>query len=63
MAYDWSKKDVKTGFNVFSVHDEVSFNRLGRKIYVKGRDGTQSDSDTVEANLLFELLKAIRKSK
>ena len=61
MAYQWGREKTKTGFNVFSVSDEITFNRLGKKIYAKGKDGTFTDSDTVEANLLFEILKALKK--
>ena len=60
MAYDWGK-GPKKGFNVFSVSDDIAFNRIGKKIIAKGRDGTFTESDTVEANLLFEILKALKK--
>jgi len=53
--------NAKTGFNVFTISDEITFNRLGKKIYAKGKDGTYQESDTVEANLLFEILKALKK--
>ena len=51
----------KQGFNVFSIQDEVVFSRLGKKVSVKGRDGTFADTDSVEANLLYEILKEMRK--
>jgi hypothetical protein len=60
MAYDWSR-DKKPTFSTFSVSEEVVVNRLGKKVMVKGRDGTFTESDTVEANLLFEILRALRK--
>ena len=49
------------GFNIFSYSDEVAFSRLGKKVQVKGRDGTFQETDSVEANLLFEILKQLRK--
>ena len=55
------EKKTLNGFNVFTVSDEVHFNRLGTKVYAKGRDGKFVDSESVEANLLFEILKALRK--
>ena len=51
----------KTGFNVFSYSDEISVSRLGKKVMVKGRDGTFQETDSVEANLLFEILKVLKK--
>lgn len=50
-----------TGFNVFSFSDEIAVNRTGKTIFIKGRDGTNQSSDSVESNLLFEILKALRK--
>ena len=50
-----------TGFNVFTYSDEITVSRLGKKVSVKGRDGTFQESDSVEVNLLFEILKALRK--
>lgn len=60
MAYDWGKGS-KAPFSTFSVSDEITFNRLGKKILAKGKDGTFTESDTVEANLLFEILKALKR--
>ena len=51
----------KTGFSVFSYADEISVSRLGKKVMIKGRDGTFQETDSVEANLLFEILKVLRK--
>ena len=48
-------------FNMFSFSDEVTVNRVGKKVMVKGRDGTFQESDSVEANLLFEILKALKR--
>lgn len=53
----------RNGFNVFSVSEEIQINRLGKKVMIKGRDGTFQESDSVESNLLFEILKVLRKSK
>ena len=53
----------RQGFNVFSFSDEITVNRVGKKVNIKGRDGTFTESDTVEANLLFEILKVLKKSK
>ena len=52
-----------TGFNIFAVQDEITVSRVGKKVMVKGRDGTFQETDSVEANLLFEILKVLRKSK
>lgn len=51
----------KRGFDVFSNHDDIQVNRLGKNVMIKARDGSFSDSTSVEANLLFEILKALRK--
>ena len=48
-------------YSMFSVSDEINVNRVGKRVYVKSRDGTSTDSDTVEANLLFEILKVLKK--
>ena len=53
--------DPKRGFNVFTMQDDVSFSRLGKRVSVKGRDGTYQESDSVEANLLYEILKVLKK--
>ena len=50
-----------TALSMFTVSDEISINRLGKKIMIKGRDGTTQESDTVEANLLFEMLKCMKR--
>lgn len=51
----------RRGFDVFAVNDDVSFSRLGTNVSVKGRDGQNKSSDSVEANLLYEILKVMRK--
>lgn len=51
----------KRGFDVFANSDEVQINRLGKNIMVRTRDGSFTESNTAEANLLFEILKALRK--
>ena len=49
-------------FDMFTVHDEVQVNRIGKKITVRVlRDGSFVDSDTAEANLLFEILRQLKK--
>ena len=48
-------------FSMFSVSDEIQVNRIGKKVAVRGRDGTFTESDSVEANLLFEILKVLKK--
>lgn len=53
----------KRGFNVFAMRDEIDINRLGKKIMIKGRDGTFQETDSVEANILYEILKELRKKK
>ncbi len=55
--------DMKKGFDIFTAHEEIAINRLGKDIIIKGRDGTNASSNSVEANLLFEILKALKKSK
>ena len=52
---------LKSGFNVFAYSDEITVNRIGKKINIRGRDGTFQESDTVEANLLFEILKQLKR--
>ena len=51
----------KRGFDVFSNSDEVQINRLGKNVMVKCRDGSFTESNTAEANLLFEILKALKR--
>ena len=53
--------EIRRGFDVFKVRDDVSFSRVGKKVSVKGLDGTFGDSDTVEANLLYEILKTLKR--
>ena len=55
--------DLKRGFDVFSIHDDVTFSRLGKKVAVRGRDGTFQETESVEANLLLEILKELRRKK
>lgn len=50
-------------FSMFSYSDDISVSRLGKKVMVKGRDGTFQETDSVEANLLFEILKTLRKKQ
>ena len=51
----------KRPFSMFSVSDEITVNRVGKRGTIKGRDGTFTDSDSVESNLLFEILKVLKK--
>lgn len=51
------------GFNIFAYADDISVSRLGKKVQIKGRDGTFQDSDSVEANLLYEILKELKRKK
>ena len=55
--------DLKAGFNVFAVNDDVVYSRFGKHISAKGKDGTFQESDSVEANLLYDILKVLRKGK
>lgn len=50
----------KRGFNVFAVNDGAKFNRVGKKIMMKCLDGSNNESDSVEANLLFEIMNALK---
>ena len=52
---------VRKGFDVFAQTDDVEINRFGKNVMIKGRDGTFVESNTAEANLLFEILKALRR--
>lgn len=47
---------------MFTMSDEITINRVGKKVTIKGRDGTFGDTDSVEANILFEILKVLKKS-
>ena len=51
------------GFDIFSAHEEIQINRMGKSVMVRGRDGTNVESNSVEANLLFEILKTLKRSK
>lgn len=48
-------------YSIFSVSDEITVNRIGAKVTIKSRDGSFRDSDSVESNLLFEILKVLKK--
>lgn len=45
------------------IHDTVSISRFGKKVYVRGKDGTFQESDSVEANILYEILELTRAKK
>ena len=53
----------KKGFDVFAASDDIQINRLGKNVMIRGRDGTFTESNTAEANLLFEILRQLKKSK
>ena len=48
-------------FSMFSVSDEIQVNRIGKRVTIRGRDNQFTDSDSVEANILFEILKVLKK--
>ena len=50
-------------YNLFQVQQEAVYNRVGKTVYVKGLDGTNQQSDSVEANLLLDILRELRKKK
>lgn len=50
----------RASFNPFSFNEGIQISRLGKKVQVKGADGTFTDSDSVEANLLYEILKTLK---
>lgn len=52
-----------TGFSIFGFSDEITINRVGKTVHIKGRDGAMQSSDSVESNILFEILKEMRKKK
>lgn len=59
--YENSQPKRATGFNIFSFGDDITFNRLGKTVYARGRDNTHVSSETVEANLLYEILRVLKK--
>ena len=50
-----------SAYSQFSFSDEISVTRSGKTVWIKGRDGTNTSTDSVEANLLFEILKALKR--
>ena len=54
---------VKPKISVSDIHDTIAISRFGKKVYVKGKDGSFQESDSVEANLLFEILQETKKKK
>ena len=56
-------EERKSVFSMFSVNDEITISRIGKNVTIRGRDGTNNSSDTVEANLLMEILKALKAKK
>lgn len=55
--------ESKKGLDVFKKYDEVTYSRFGKKVSVIGMDGTFADSDAVEANLLYDILKQLKSGK
>ena len=53
----------KRGFDIFSAADDVQINRLGKNVMVRTKDGSFTESNTAEANLLYEILKVLKKQK
>lgn len=53
----------KKNYYPLANQDEVTFSRMGKIVYVKGNDGVFQESDSVEANLLLEILKELRSKK
>jgi len=51
------------GFNIFQANDTVTFSRHGTKMIVRGRDNVSAESGSVEANLLYEILRELKKSR
>ena len=51
----------RKGFDVFAVHDDIQVRRIGKSVMIRGVDNTSNSSDSVEANLLFEILKALKR--
>lgn len=50
-------------FSVFQVNQSANYNRVGKQVWVKTQDGASNYSDTVEANLLLDILTELRKKK
>ena len=50
-------------YSLFQVNQEVNYNRVGKTVYAKGLDGTNQQSDSIEANLLLDILRELRKQK
>jgi len=50
-------------YNVFNLYDDVKFSRAGKTVQVIGRDGTNQSTDSVEANLLYEILRELKRKK
>lgn len=51
----------RRGFDIFAVSEEVKVNRIGKQVTVRALDNSFVQSETVEANLLFEILKALKR--
>lgn len=53
--------DQKKAFNIFAYTDDISISRVGKQVTIKGKDGSFQQSDTVESNLLYEILKQLKR--
>lgn len=51
----------RRGFDVFAASEDVQISRRGKNVSIRGADGTFTDSNSAEANLLFEILKALKR--
>lgn len=50
-------------YSMFSQFEHVKITRMGRKVTVRANDGTFQESDSVESNLLYDILNELRKKK
>jgi len=50
-------------FSMLQYDDLIAYSRYGNKITARTRDGTHSTSDSVEANLLLDILKQLKKGR
>ena len=54
-------ENAKKGFDVFAMQQEIQVSRAGTNVGVKTSDGSFTQSNSVEANLLFEILKVLKR--
>lgn len=55
--------EFRRGFDVFKVNQPAEYSRAGKTISIKGHDGTNTSTDSVEANLLFDILNVLKAKK